>query len=95
MAKSSNPAAAHIALDIGAERQQFWLGQMGFLDRVPVELPEAARPIVPSRKNWGIATVMTIGFGHGIAESPLAIVRGTAATVNGGIPHYPDPPLTR
>ncbi|UYH52208.1 penicillin-binding protein 2 [Candidatus Kirkpatrickella diaphorinae] len=85
LAKSSNPAAAHIALDIGAERQQSWLGRMGFLDRVPVELPEAARPIVPARKNWGIATVMTIGFGHGIAESPLAIVRGTAATVNGGI----------
>lgn len=85
LAKSSNPAAAHIALDIGAERQQSWLRKMGFLDRVPVELPEAARPIVPSRKNWGIATVMTIGFGHGIAESPLAIVRGTAATVNGGI----------
>lgn len=28
---------------------------------------------------------MTVGFGHGMAEPPLAIVRGTAATVNGGI----------
>ncbi|GAB6854733.1 penicillin-binding protein 2 [Asaia astilbis] len=85
LAKSSNPAAAHIALDVGAKRQQDWLRTMGFFNRVPVELPEAGRPIVPSLKNWGISTVMTVGFGHGVAEPPLAIVRGTAATVNGGI----------
>ncbi|MDI2090755.1 peptidoglycan D,D-transpeptidase FtsI family protein [Commensalibacter oyaizuii] len=85
MAYSSNPASAHIALDVGAERQREWMARMGFLSRVPVELPEAGRPLAPSAKNWGISTVMTIAFGHGIAESPLAIVRGTAATVNGGI----------
>lgn len=84
MAFSSNPASAHIALDVGATRQQEWLKNMGFFDRVPIELPEAGRPIVPSRKNWGLTTIMTVGFGHGIAESPLAIVRGTAATGNGG-----------
>lgn len=85
MAYSSNPASAHIALDVGAKRQREWLGQMGFLDRVPIELPEAGRPIVPSRRNWGQTTVMTVGFGHGVAESPLAIVRGTAAAGNGGV----------
>ncbi|GAN91635.1 cell division transpeptidase FtsI [Gluconobacter frateurii M-2] len=85
LAYSSNPAAAHIALDVGAQRQQEWLRNMGFFNRVPVELPEAGRPLVPASKNWGISTVMTVGFGHGVAEPPLAIVRGTAATVNGGI----------
>ncbi|GBQ89232.1 cell division transpeptidase FtsI [Acetobacter nitrogenifigens DSM 23921 = NBRC 105050] len=85
MAFSSNPAAAHIALDVGAARQQEWLRNMGFFAPVPIELPEAGRPIVPAMRNWGISTVMTVGFGHGVAEPPLAIVRGTAATVNGGI----------
>ncbi|PYD47824.1 peptidoglycan D,D-transpeptidase FtsI family protein [Novacetimonas pomaceti] len=84
MAYSSNPAAAHIALDAGAARQQEWLRNMGFFSRVPIELPEAGRPIVPSTHNWGISTVMTVAFGHGVAEPPLAIVRGTAATANGG-----------
>ena len=28
---------------------------------------------------------MTVGFGHGIAVSPLHVVRGTAAVANGGI----------
>ncbi|ARW11077.1 peptidoglycan D,D-transpeptidase FtsI family protein [Acetobacter ascendens] len=83
MAYSSNPAAAHIALDVGGKKQSEWLRSMGFFSPVPVELPEAARPLVPHQ--WGIATVMTVGFGHGVAEPPLAIVRGTAATVNGGI----------
>ncbi|MQR97661.1 peptidoglycan D,D-transpeptidase FtsI family protein [Gluconobacter aidae] len=85
LAYSSNPAAAHIALDVGAARQQDWLRNMGFFNRVPVELPEAGRPLVPASRNWGLSTVMTVGFGHGVAEPPLAIVRGTAATVNGGI----------
>ncbi|WP_264813474.1 peptidoglycan D,D-transpeptidase FtsI family protein, partial [Acetobacter oeni] len=80
MAYSSNPAAAHIALDVGAVRQRDWLRNMGFFAPVPVELPEAGRPIVPAQRNWGISTVMTVGFGHGVAEPPLAIVRGTAAT---------------
>ncbi|MFT9360033.1 peptidoglycan D,D-transpeptidase FtsI family protein [Acetobacter okinawensis] len=83
MAYSSNPAAAHIALDVGGKRQADWLRSMGFFAPVPVELPEAARPLVP--RQWGLATTMTVGFGHGVAEPPLAIVRGTAATVNGGI----------
>ncbi|WP_246495189.1 peptidoglycan D,D-transpeptidase FtsI family protein [Ameyamaea chiangmaiensis] len=85
MAYSSNPAAAHMALDVGAQRQQDWLRAMGFFAPVPVELPEAGRPIVPATRNWGISTVMTVGFGHGVAEPPLSIVRGTAATANGGI----------
>ena len=83
MAFSSNPAAAHIALDVGGTRQAQWFRDMGFFAPVPIELPEAARPLVPHQ--WGISTTMTVGFGHGMAEPPLAIVRGTAATVNGGI----------
>ncbi len=85
MAFSSNPGAAHIALDVGAERQQAWLRKLGFFAKVPVQLPESAFPIIPSAKNWGLSTVMTVGFGHGVAESPLAIVRGTAAAANGGV----------
>nr|WP_321983784.1 penicillin-binding protein 2 [uncultured Lichenicoccus sp.] len=85
MAYSSNPAAAHIALDVGARRQQDWLRAMGFFSRVPIELPEAGHPIIPGLARWGQSTVMTVGFGHGVAEPPLAIVRGTAAAANGGV----------
>jgi cell division protein FtsI (penicillin-binding protein 3) len=85
LAYSSNLGAAHIAQAVGSERQRTWLGNMGMFDRIGVELPEAGRPIFPSVANWGEAANLTIGFGHGIAVSPLHVVRGTAALANGGV----------
>ncbi len=85
LAYSSNLGAAHIALTVGAQRQQEWLSAMGMFRKVGIELPEAGFPIVPPRANWKEATTMTVGFGHGIAVSPLHVVRGTAALANGGI----------
>ena len=85
LAYSSNLGAAHIALTVGAERQRAWLRAMGFFERVGIELPEAARPLVPAVTNWREVATMTIGFGHGIAVSPLHVVRGTAAIANGGV----------
>ena len=85
LAYSSNLGAAHIAMDVGGERQRAWLRQMGMFDRVGIELPEAGRPLVPAVANWGEAATMTVGFGHGIAVSPLHVVRGTATLANGGI----------
>ncbi len=85
LAYSSNLGAAHVALGVGAQRQQTWLQAMGMFRKVGVELPEAGWPIVPPRSNWKEATTMTVGFGHGIAVSPLHVVRGTAALANGGI----------
>ncbi len=41
LAYSSNLGAAHIAVDVGAERQRAWLKQMGMFARVPIQLPEA------------------------------------------------------
>jgi len=85
LAYSSNLGAAHIAVGVGAQRQRLWLGAMGMLTKVGVELPEAGRPLFPPVSNWKEAATMTIGFGHGIAVSPLHVVRGTAALANGGI----------
>ncbi len=85
LAYSSNLGAAHIAQAVGPERQRTWLGNMGMLERIGVELPEAGRPIVPPVANWKEAANLTIGFGHGIAVSPLHVVRGTAALANGGV----------
>jgi cell division protein FtsI (penicillin-binding protein 3) len=85
LAYSSNLGAAHIALGVGAERQRTWLNAMGMFSKIGIQLPEAGHPIVPPASNWKEAATMTIGFGHGIAVSPLHVVRGTAALANGGI----------
>ena len=85
LAYSSNLGAAHMALGVGSERQRAWLKNMGMFSRIGIQLPEAGLPIVPPAVAWKEAVTMTVGFGHGIAVSPLHVVRGTAAVANGGI----------
>ncbi len=79
---SSNIGAARIAEKIGGPRQRSFLDRLGMFAPTPVELPEVGRPLVPD--NWGEAATMTVGFGHGIAVSPLQLTRSMAAMVNGG-----------
>ena len=85
IAYSSNIGAAHMAEAVGPERQRAWMQRMGMTSRVPIELPEAAAPIVPSEREWKAARTLTIGFGQGISVTPLHVVAGTAAVANGGV----------
>ena len=84
---SSNIGAALMAQDIGGKRQQDYLEKLGMLEPLGVELPETGKPISPS--TWRPVNTMTIGFGHGIAVSPLHLVNGVAAAVNGGMLYRP------
>lgn len=82
-AYSSNIGAARIARDIGAARQRAYLTSLGLLSPVQLELPERGRPLYP--REWGDIATMTVGFGHGIAVTPLHLATAYAALVNGGI----------
>ncbi len=85
LAYSSNLGAAHIALDVGADRQRAWLKNMGMFGRTGIELPESSLPIIQPASAWKEVVTMTVGFGHGISITPLHVVRGTAAVANGGV----------
>ena len=80
---SSNTATARIADAMGAERMQAAFRSLGFHEPPLIELNERTRPIWPSE--WGRSTVMTSGFGHGLAITPLHLASAYAALVNGGI----------
>ncbi len=80
---SSNIGEAKIALAVGAERQQEYLRRFGLLTSPKFELKEIGRPHYPAK--WREVNVMTIGFGHGISETPLQIASGASALVNGGV----------
>jgi len=81
---SSNLASAHMAAAVGPTRHREFMGRMGMLTRVHVELPEVATPLAPSARNWREINTMTIGFGHGISVTPLHVITGVTAVVNGG-----------
>ncbi|QLC23311.1 penicillin-binding protein 2 [Parasphingopyxis sp. CP4] len=80
---SSNIVTARIADELGAERMQAVFRDLHFDDPVEFELPVRGRPIWPDY--WARTTIMTAGYGHGIAVTPLHLANSYAALVNGGI----------
>jgi cell division protein FtsI (penicillin-binding protein 3) len=80
---SSNIVTAQIADKLGAARMDAMLRNMHFNVRPDIELAEKARPLYP--KSWDRLTNMTVGFGHGIAVTPMHLASAYAAMVNGGI----------
>ena len=83
--KSSNIVTARIADELGQRREAAMFSKLGFGAPPEVELSAKARPLWP--RYWGRTTVMTVGFGHGIAVTPLNLAIAYAALVNGGIYH--------
>jgi cell division protein FtsI (penicillin-binding protein 3) len=91
MKESSNIGSAQIAAEVGAVRQRAFLDKMGFLRKSEIELLEKTKPIQP--RDWGPLDVMTIGFGHSLAVSPLHLASGYATLFNGGF--YRPPTLLK
>jgi cell division protein FtsI (penicillin-binding protein 3) len=81
-AYSSNIGTAKMALDVGSKRQRAFFEKIGMFVPVDIELPEKSSPQVP--KNWQEITTVTTSYGHGIAVTPLHLLRGIAAMTNGG-----------
>ncbi len=82
---SSNIGAAKIARDTGEERQRQFLDKAGLLRRSDLEIIEIGKPIAPDP--WRDISVMTVGFGHGLAINAVQLASGIAALTNGGMMH--------
>jgi cell division protein FtsI (penicillin-binding protein 3) len=89
MAYSSNIASAHMAVAVGTTRHREFMVRMGMAQRLGIELPETALPLVPRPQDWREINTMTIGFGHGISVSPLHVITGVSALANGGLLRQP------
>ena len=79
---SSNIGASLMVRELGTDIQRDFLQKIGMFDKAEIELTGLSRPILPSR--WGEIQSMTVSYGHGIAVTPLHLVTGIAAIVNGG-----------
>ncbi len=79
---SSNIGASLIIRQVGVDYQKAYLERFGMFDKPVIELTGRSRPILPRR--WGEIQSMTVSYGHGIAVTPLHLVTGIAAVVNGG-----------
>ena len=79
--RSSNIANAKIALDAGIVRQKNFFKKVGLFDRIALELPEMASPLVPH--TWRQSTLMTASYGYGLSITPLHLARSIATIVTG------------
>lgn len=84
---SSNIGTVKMALDVGIPGHRNFLTTIGMMKPVAIELSETGSPLSPNR--WREINSMTISFGHGLAVSPLHLVAGVSAMVNGGIYRTP------
>ncbi len=84
MKESSNIGTAQIADQLGSARQKEFLRKMGYLDKVEIELKERGRTLTPGSQ-WNQIERMTVGYGHGIAVTPLHLAIGYSTLLNGGI----------
>lgn len=81
---SSNVGTAHVVDELGAGRMKQYMADLGFNERPYIELPARGFPIWASG-DWPRLRAMTVGYGHGIAVTPLHLASAYAAMVNGGI----------
>src|SRR5690606_37597537 len=78
---SSNIGTVRLFDRVGIELQRKYLKSLGMFEPVQIEMPERGRPMLPDP--WRPINGMTISYGHGMAVTPLHMVRAQAAMVNG------------
>jgi len=79
---SSNIGSSLIMREVGIDHQKEYLQKFGLFDKPVIELTGLSRSLLPAR--WEEIQSMTVSYGHGIAVTPLHMVTGVAAMVNGG-----------
>jgi cell division protein FtsI (penicillin-binding protein 3) len=83
-ARSSLIGEALIAQRLSPEEQQAGLRHMGLLDPMRIELAETAGDPLVSHAAWGQYVRTTIGYGYGIAITPLQAATVATAVINHG-----------
>ena len=87
---SCNIAFAHIALKLGGERFYEYVKNFGILEKTGIDLSGESKgvffdkSIVTDTDKWGTASLTSGAFGQTFKLTPLQLVRGIAAVVNGG-----------
>ena len=78
---SSNIGSVKIGQIIGKEKMKEFLGLIGMLDKMELDIEEVGKPL-PFK--WRNCKLKTVSYGHGIATTPIQLARGYAILSNGG-----------
>jgi len=81
---SSNVGAVHVAQDLGGKKLSEYIHRFGFGAPTGVDLWGENPGVVPAYKDWSGSSIGNIPIGQGLSVTPLQLVSGYAALVNGG-----------
>lgn len=87
---SCNIAFANIALKLGGDRFYEYVQRFGILEKTGIDLAGESKGVFFSKElitdtdKWGTASLTSGSFGQTFKLTPLQLVRGIAAVVNGG-----------
>jgi len=81
---SCNPALAKVALDLGKENYYKYLELYGFTKPTGIDLPGEGTAILQDLDNMTSVDLATMGYGHGIAVTPIQLITSVCAMGNGG-----------
>jgi cell division protein FtsI (penicillin-binding protein 3) len=79
---SSNIASAKIAQMMAEDRYRALLKQFGLGQKTGIDLPGESAGIL--HDDWDPITQATIGYGYGLASTPLQMIAAVGAVANGG-----------
>lgn len=82
---SSNIGSLKISLMMDPAEHYDLLKKLGIGSRTNIELPGESSGIIHPPKYWDRATHANIGFGYGIASTPLQVAAAVSAIANKGI----------
>ena len=82
--KSSNVGATKIARSLGGRKLYDSMRAFGFGEKTGVDLWGEDPGLVPAYEDWSGVSIGQMPFGQGFTVTPLQLVAGYAALVNGG-----------
>ncbi|HHT66221.1 MAG: penicillin-binding transpeptidase domain-containing protein [Caldicoprobacterales bacterium] len=81
---SCNPAFMDMALGLGLERFYEYLEAFGFGSRTGVDINGEEKGVVMEEASVRNVDLARMGFGQAIAVTPLQLINGVSAVINGG-----------
>lgn len=81
---SCNPVFMEIAERVGASKFYDYMIKFGFKSKTNIDLPGEAVGILHNKNNIGPVELATMSFGQSFQITPMQLLAGAAAAVNGG-----------
>ncbi len=81
---SCNPVFVQLASKIGREKFYDYLGTFGITGTTGIDFPGEASAILQAEENVGPVELATIGFGQGVAVTPIQLITAVSSFGNDG-----------